>query len=187
MKRIGKHAFEGCVDLHSISIPEGIKRFPLFSCPFKGCTNLEHVDLPESFSFWKENIFEGCINLSSISSAWFVAREGAIYTKDQKTLVSYTSGAKHFVVPEGVTTIEWGAFVGSEIEEVSFPSSLLTIKDLAFCDCRKLLKVVFTGVVKHLHKWAFDSSDTKYVFPYGKEEFYRDLIEHQAHLILFES
>lgn len=157
MKRIGRFAFAGCVDLHSFSVPEGIKRFPKYSRPFKGCASLEFVKLPASFMNWTDNIFEGCRSLSSISSAWFIANEGAIYTKDMKTLVSYTSGAKKFAVPEGVTVIGKDAFRESDIEEICFPPSLSTIMDFAFHECRKLFKVKFSSGLKRIGDFAFDS------------------------------
>lgn len=160
LKRIGSYAFQNCVALQSISIPEGIVGFPEFSCPFMGCSNLEHIDLPESFSVCRDNIFRGCRSLSSVSSPWFVANEGAIYTKDLKTLVAYTSGIRNFIIPEGVTIIGKNAFCDSEVEKVSLPSTLLIIKDYAFSECSKLADVQFRRGLKRIEKFAFDSCDS---------------------------
>ncbi len=58
------------------------------------------------------------------------------------TLVRYTGVRKHVTVPEGVTRIDAGAFVGRKnLKGVVFPKSLEVVENGAFDGCQKLRKI----------------------------------------------
>lgn len=63
---------------------------------------------------------------------------------------------KHYEVPEGVTTICNDAFVGTDLEKVSFPKSLHHIGKHAFMDCRKLNDVILPGGVDVVRASCFE-------------------------------
>lgn len=74
----------------------------------------------------------------------------------RKTLyngASYVSG--ELVIPDGVTSIESGAFKGSYVEEIVFPRSLENISFDCFRDCRDLKRVVIPDNVKNIRMGAF--------------------------------
>lgn len=60
---IGRQAFDGCMELTSISLP---KATTIGSYAFNGCTNLTSVDLPVATTIGS-SAFEGCRNLTSIT------------------------------------------------------------------------------------------------------------------------
>lgn len=62
---IGDYAFENCINLTSIQIPDSVKGIGVRA--FDGCTCLLSVTLPESVKFIGSNAFNGCTRLSSVT------------------------------------------------------------------------------------------------------------------------
>ncbi|MBR3358605.1 MAG: leucine-rich repeat domain-containing protein [Solobacterium sp.] len=58
-------------------------------------------------------------------------------------------------VPEGVTEIRSSAFEDSSLEEISLPSTLETIGDMAFYGCRNLKSVIIPDGVREISDRAF--------------------------------
>ena len=62
---ISDYAFENCVNLKSIKLPNNLTKLELGV--FSGCTNLESVTFPESITCIGSESFEGCESLKSVS------------------------------------------------------------------------------------------------------------------------
>ena len=62
---IGAYAFEGCVGLTSISIPQGV--YKIEKSAFSGCTALKSVTLPDSLQIIDRYAFGDCNALESIT------------------------------------------------------------------------------------------------------------------------
>ncbi len=80
---------------------------------FYNCENLAEVELPKGLTFIYSSMFSGCTSL------------------------------KTFEIPDTVTYIYASAFSSSGIEEITIPSSVLTIEDSVFRNCKSLKKVIF--------------------------------------------
>ena len=63
--QIGCRAFENCVDLVSITIPEGVTTIDMYA--FSYCKKLSSITLPENLTSIETCAFEGCKNLASIT------------------------------------------------------------------------------------------------------------------------
>ena len=50
-------------------------------------------------------------------------------------------------------TISGGCFAGDELEEITIPSNVRRIENNAFCSCKNLKKITFTG--QKIEKCAF--------------------------------
>lgn len=72
----------------------------------------------------------------------FCSIDGALYTKDKKTLIYYPAGVKNAKVADGTEIIEEGAFFDkTDIESVVIPESVKSIYELAFLNCTNLNSV----------------------------------------------
>ncbi len=73
------------------------------------------------------------------------------------TITGYSGSNLHIVIPEGVTEIEKDCFTGMPIKSITFPNSLVAIKDGAFYYCEDLESVTFAehGVLEDIDEYAF--------------------------------
>jgi hypothetical protein len=166
LRTVGSYTFKNCTNLASIKLPATIKI--LESDVFTACTHLTRIELPEglqkieSYAFSQTGIesiyipkdvetisifaFSSCNNLASIvvaaDNAIYDSRNGcnAIIRKDTNKL---SGGCKYTVIPEGITTIDFGAFNNcKELTEIIIPASVTVIKANAFNGCNNLTSVV---------------------------------------------
>ena len=64
MTSIGSSAFEGCIGLAGIEIPDGVTSIGEFA--FFGCTSLESVSIPNSVTSIGKFAFDGCEHLAIV-------------------------------------------------------------------------------------------------------------------------
>lgn len=146
----------------------------------KNCERLEHINIPESIESIGMSALAWCPKLKdticipknvkeiiggflagnelikeiavSEENQNFVSMDGVVYTKDLKTLVAYPcgSGRKTYKVPEGTERLGARAFMGSDIEEIILPESLMEIDDSCFYFCQKLRELIIPDSVTKL-------------------------------------
>lgn len=75
-------------------------------------------------------------------------------------------------IPEGVKTIDYGAFSMCEyLKTASFPSTLMSLDEYAFSYCKKLSVLMFGSNDVSIHPTAFDNcKDLKQVYVSGTDE-----------------
>lgn len=71
-------------------------------------------------------------------------------------LYQYDGDADKVVVPEGVTTLEEGVFVGKSLSEITLPNSLEVIESYVFSECKNLKAVTIPKNVKEIGEYVFD-------------------------------
>lgn len=112
---------------------------------FWGCTGLTAVSIPASITGIGESAFAACTNLTSIlvdtNNNHYTIQNSVLFNKTGDTLVAYPAGLNgQYAIPEGVTTIEAGAFSGcSGLRSVSMPASVTRIADGTFAGCTGLI------------------------------------------------
>ena len=136
---IGKHAFDGCVNLKYVFIPEGVTEIPN-SC-FKGCTSLEQVVLPNSINVIGQNAFENCKSLKHLS-----------FPSQLRTIDDFAfmhSGLASFCpsIEAGVKCrIYDRAFAFCEnLKTVTLTPGIHLHGEMSFICCTNLEEVTFTG------------------------------------------
>ena len=139
---IGASAFADCVSLSEINFPEGLKRVD--DAAFWGCSSLTgEIVFPKSL----ERVGNGAFCKAPVKG--FVVPDdgedlktvgGVLFSKDMKRLICYPrGGAKEYVVPETVETIEYRAFADCvALKKVALPKGLKKIGPLAFAACEAL-------------------------------------------------
>ncbi len=185
----GGNTFEGCTTLESIIIPEGITEIGFQA--FAGCSNLTEITIPSSVISFGNDIFDGCDKLASFYGAHSSPDHRSLIIYGQ--LIEYARGCKeeHYTIPEGVFSIDYNAFRGTEslksvvicddvtsiggsafgyctnLESITIPNSVTTIMESAFYGCDKLTNITIpNGIAEILYGTFYGcSSLTSFTIP----------------------
>ena len=148
---------------------------------FKNCVSLTKISIPYSVKSIGENAIAGCGSLEEItvaaSNANFKSENNCLLSKDGETLLY---GCKNSVIPDGVTTIAYGAFYNcSSLTSIIIPDSVTSIGISAFEDCSSLISIIIPDGVTTIGDSAFNgcSALESIVLPVsvtavGREAFY---------------
>ncbi len=105
-ENIGAGSFESCVNLKSITIPDGVKTIGYEA--FYACTALVSVALPDSIESISNKAFSKCSALKSIVIPAKVTSLGVCLFENCSSLESVT-------LPQGLAEIGFGAFRGCNV------------------------------------------------------------------------
>lgn len=161
VKRIGKHAFRGCLSLDSLVIPEGVKE--IGAGAFADCPNLTAITLPGTLETLSgAGTFSGCVSLKSLHIPQNVSRIGegimlrqclaleritvdkrnkTFDSRDDCNAIVETATDKLVVgcgrtrIVEGLREIASHAFAHAMMPSVSIPASVTRIQGGAFWGC----------------------------------------------------
>ena len=155
VREIDADAFWGCAYLEKLTLPDGIENIGHEA--FGKCISLREINIPKSVKKIGVNPFIGIHNIHIISLSEAVVCNGkAVFTDHGKTLVSFVSDEKEYIVPEGVECIGEKAFSGKrQLQRVVLPQSLKVIDDEAFFDCDRLISVVIPENTEFIGDCAF--------------------------------
>lgn len=103
----------------------------------------------------------------SVRNPYFTVIDGCIYDANVTVLLYCPEDATECMIPDGVREIEWSAIHQCEsLRHLSLPSSLKSIADGSFCDCKSLEdEIIFEQKLLNVPKTA-----TSYVVPRGVKE-----------------
>ena len=158
-------AFEYCKDLTSITIPKTIKAIGLRA--FSGCTSLQSVYISDltawcNISF---NLDDGDWNYSPNANPLFFAHD--LYLKGSKI--------SDLIIPEEVTTIKDGAFIGSSISSLVLHKNFSRIGYKAFDDCSNLNDVYcYSPRIETKESFVFHEGKTLHIRERYKNNYFSD-------------
>ena len=137
---IGYSAFEGCIGLTSITIPNSVTSIGNYA--FCDCSGLTSVTIGN-------DAFYDCSGLTSVTIPNSVTSIGDFAFSDCSGLTSITIG-------NSVTAIGKGAFSGcSGLTSVTIPNSVTSIYGSAFSGCSGLTSVTIPNSITEIGKYAF--------------------------------
>lgn len=194
---IGNCAFQNCVGLSSLSIPDNI--VTIEGCAFYCCTGLESITLPngltaignafynctglksitisnsvttiEVYSFW------GCTNIESL----IVASGNTKYHSNGNCIIDTTSkelilGCKTSVIPNDGSVIYIGVFAFRNcigLTSIIIPKEVCFFRSDIFEGCDKLEIIYYTGTEaewSELMSWSDETYYTNYNVVFNYEE-----------------
>ena len=139
---IGKFAFYGC-NVEELQIPNSVKR--ICSWAFQCTENLKHIEIPLC-----SMDTEGCFSNSAISSISLPEGMETI----GKYMFDATKELKHITLPSTITSIGYGAFAGSAIQDIIIPEGVKEIGERAFKDSA-IQEIIIPEGVKEIGENAF--------------------------------
>ena len=111
---ISNHTFYGCTSLSSVTIPDSVKEIQTMA--FYGCGSLAEVAIPASVTSIALDAFKSCDGIQRFAvdpeNPVYASYDGALYTKDLKTLVFYPGGRTDVKLPPGAVETKEDAFTG---------------------------------------------------------------------------
>ena len=154
---IGEKAFVSCDLITSLTLEEGVTT--LGEEAFEGCTSLASVTIPASVTSMGYGPFCNCPNLTAIEVAagntHYDSRNNcnAIIETSTNALVA---GCDNTVVPDGVTSIGYGAFQGCHLTSMYLPNSVTSIGQYAFAYCKQLHFITLPDNLTKIDGYAFE-------------------------------
>ncbi len=202
---IGDYSFYGCTNLKSISLPISLERIGSYAfsvsfipfltipekvaeigeCAFRNCVFLPYVEIPASVQKIGDCAFGYCHSLERISvdegNAHYCSADGALFSKDMKSLVAYPAGcrAEDYEIPATVTTVYRGAFEGcSKLKKIRIPESVTDIGSYTFRDCYNLSGIYCNPIIPPDCDDLFDDFEYKAINLFVPEESAADYRAH---------
>lgn len=184
-KIIACSAFENCVNLNSVTIPNSV--ILIGGSAFEGCSNLTSISLPDSIDSIYEYTFAFCSSLKNITIPdsvthiyeWaFLCCEGItdIIIPDSVIFLGNSAfveccNLKSIHLSSALKCIEEQTFMGCRnLESVVFPDSIIKIGYNAFIDCSNIKTLYFGDSVNHIDENAFDLCNNISDIYYPKDE-----------------
>ena len=144
---IGDHAFQSCIGLTSVTIPNSVTSIGEYA--FSGCSGLKSVTIPNSVTSIGNNAFQSCKGLTSVTIPNSVTAIGneAFYG---------CSGLTSVTIPNSVTSIGNNAFYKcSSLTSITIPNSVTAIGNEAFYGCSGLTSVTIPNSVTSIGSSTF--------------------------------
>lgn len=157
--KIGEGAFLYCIGLTDIVIPDGVAEIGYRA--FNTCQNIAEIIIPCSVKNIADGVFWNCENLCSISidtkNENYASKDGVLFDKSFSKLICFPRGKDGcYIVPQGVTEIEKGAFYAcTKLTGIELPDSLRKIGHSAFINCTHIAKIKIPRSVEEIGEKAF--------------------------------
>jgi len=153
-------AFEGCVALKEITIPDSVT--VIGSNAFSGCISLEEITLSKNLRYIDDDMMAGCISIKKIELPNTVEYIG-------KYAFGGCTQLSEIKIPTAITKISDYAFKGcTSLSSVSLPSGLRIIGEGAFENCASLKMISLPDGLEEIGAYAFmESGIEKLYIPDG--------------------
>ena len=157
---IGSQAFGFCESLTSITIPNGVTRIEYRT--FYGCTSLTSITIPDSVTSIGLEAFYTCRGLKTIEvgagNVNYTDVNGVLFNKEKTVLHTYPASKEgaNYTIPDSVTSIEKHAFSNCiNLTSITIPNSVTSIGSQAFRGCTNLTSITIPDGVTSIGYMAF--------------------------------
>ncbi|MDE5875753.1 MAG: leucine-rich repeat domain-containing protein [Muribaculaceae bacterium] len=137
---------------------------------FRGCKKLTSVAIPPGVTKMGQAVFADCTALTSVSIPATVSTVPSMGFEDCTALKTVSlaegitkidfnafagSGIENMTLPSTIKTISQGAFSGSSIRSISLPQSLKAVSYMVFSGCKNLTSITIPSNVTIIESGAF--------------------------------
>ena len=144
---IGNFAFNGCGNIESIGLNEGITA--IGNSAFLSCASLKEIHLPESVRTIGNNAFQSCVTITEVEIPENVTSLGANAFGSCTSLTTFTSNS-------GLTSIGDNTFSGCAVlSSVTLNGDVNSIGNNAFLNCASLEQIDLPDSVATIGANAF--------------------------------
>ena len=167
VERFEYNSFANCTSLNEVAIPDGLKYIGGYS--FYNCPKLnQDIVIPasasiEEWAFHYSGIKSVTISSSSIGNYAFAdcnSLEKVVLTDDVQRIgyeaFRSCNNIRSVIMGSGLTSIGERAFCYSAIDSIVIPSSVVTIGNSAFSECRNLVYVQLPENLTTIESYAFN-------------------------------
>ena len=169
---IGVSAFENCVELTTVTMPESIENIGNFA--MKGCTSLTSVTIPNVTITFGTNILENCTSLVTFDVPRYMTAIPVAFFKGCTSLQSITTTnslvsilwsafegctgltSDNFDIPTSVQAISYNAFKNcTGLTNINIPEGVTFIDNNTFDNCSSLVQVTLPSTLTEIEAYAF--------------------------------
>ena len=153
-------AFDDCIYLRSITIPENISKFSHYS-PFDGCKSLSVVNwnakkcydfIYDTYSRYPFTVCANTITEVNLGNQVRILPNHFCYN---------LKNVKSIILPESLEYFYESAFAGcSSLTSIAIPDLVETIPRYGFYGCSSLKKITIGKSVSKIREYAFDGCDS---------------------------
>lgn len=145
---INNKAFEHCVNITSITIPNSVTSIGVDA--FAYCFGLTSITIPNSVTNIGNRAFNGCKGITSIIIPNSVTKIGV-------SAFMQCEGLTSVKIPDSVTEMGAGAFIRcTKLSSVTLGGGLKEILDGTFSECHALKSISIPNNIIHIYDYSFD-------------------------------
>lgn len=149
VRAIGESAFRENKTVKKVVIPDGVQYIGTYA--FLNCSALEDVTVPSSVKSVGLTVLGGTKWLESHTEEFVIIGDGV--------LIKINSKSRDITVPSGVKYISNAFYYIGTVENITLPSSVWGIGELAFTVCIKLNTINIPASVTSMHNEAIYQCD----------------------------
>lgn len=175
--KIGSGAFEECTSLTTVVLPAGLQEIGFEA--FLKCEKLTGIKLPASLNQIGGMAFSECVSIKEITIPENCMVGGEAFAKcsslkhikipqscNLMDSVFIYSGLETVELEEGIESIPYECFVGTNIRSITLPKTVKEIQGEAFADCENLETVILNEGLEKVGDEAFGGTKiTEIVIP----------------------
>jgi len=146
-ERIGPYAFEGCLGLTGVILPQSIREIGEYA--FYSCLALNIINIPQGVTIINGHTFGQCVSLEKVILPVSVTEIGGCAFYNCESL-------SDIVLPNHLSKIGFYAFYGCEsLTSLTIPDEVTAIGEYAFCGCVHLESLIIPPGVREIGENAF--------------------------------
>lgn len=155
---LGNGAFDGCVGLESLVLPETLEFIGEWSV---ANTGIKTITIPASvIDIYPHAPFAENSYLTEIivdpANPNYASYNGILYDKSLETLIQCPGGIESVSFPSTLKTIVMSGFTGcNKINKLVVPAGVETLENGSFQYCESLLEAELPGTISRLPSWCF--------------------------------